>query len=48
MSTPLHMPMATPVSYSISPNPTTPIIISLSIYLAALLISACILHYFHQ
>ena len=41
------MPMAAPTSYPSSPNPTTPIIISLSLYLAALLITAYILCYFH-
>ena len=48
MSTPLRMPVAVPVSYSVSPNPTTPVIITLALYLSALLISALILHYLHQ
>ena len=48
MSTPLCMPMAAPVSYSVSPNPTMPVIIALSLYLSALLISAVILCYLHQ
>ena len=48
MSTPLCMPMATPVSYSTSPNPMTPAVIALSLYIFALLLSACILHYYHQ
>ena len=47
MSTLLHMPVAAPVSSSISPNPTMPIVIALSLYLVALLISAIILHYLH-
>ena len=47
MSTPLHMPVATLIPYQTSPNPTTPVIISLYLYLAALLTSALILHYFH-
>ena len=48
MSTPLHMPVATPTPYPTSPNPTTPVILSLSLYLTALLISALILRYLHQ
>ena len=48
MSTPLCMRMATPTPYPMSPNPTTPVIVSLSLYLTALLISALILCYFHQ
>ena len=47
MSTPLCMPVATAVSYPSSSNPTTPVIISLSIYCATLLISTCIIQYFH-
>ena len=47
MSTPLCMRMAIPVSYLISPNPTTPVIIALTLYLSALLISTFILCYFH-
>ena len=41
------MPVAAPTPYPSSPNPTTPVIISLSLYLAALLIAAYILRYFH-
>ena len=48
VSTPLCMPVATPVSYPTSPNSTTPVVVALSLYLAALLLSACILHYFHH
>ena len=48
MSTPLRMPVAALVSYSTSPNPTTPAIIALSLYLLTLLLSACILCYYHQ
>ena len=47
MSTPLCMPVATPIPYSTSSNPIIPVTITLSIYLAALLVSACILRYFH-
>ena len=47
MSTPLCMPVATPVPYSTSSNPTVPVSITLSLYLIALLVSACILRYFH-
>ena len=42
------MPVAAPVSYTITPNPTLPIVISLSLYLAALLISACVIQYLHH
>ena len=42
------MPVAAPVSYTISPNPTIPVVISLSLYLTALLISACVIRYFHR
>ena len=42
------MPVAAPVSYTITPNPTLPVVISLSLYLAALLISACIIRYLHH
>ena len=48
MSTPLRMPVATPVPYSASPSPTTPVVIALSLYLFALLLLACILRYFHH
>ena len=48
MSTPLRMPVATPVSYPVSSNPMTPVVITLFLYLFALLLSACILHYHHQ
>ena len=48
MSTPLHMPVAAPVSYLASPSPTTLVVIALSLYLFAVLLSACILHYFHR
>ena len=48
MSTPLCMPMATPISFPTSPNPTTPVIVALSLYLSTLLLSACILRYFHR
>ena len=48
MNTPLCMPMAALVSYSVSPNPTMPVIIALALYLLALLISALILCYLHQ
>ena len=48
MSTPLCMPVATPVSFPTSPNSTTPAVVALSLYLAALLLSACILRYFHR
>ena len=47
MSTPLCMPVATPVPYLTSPNPTMLVIIALALYLSALLISALILRYFH-
>ena len=47
MSTPLCMPVAAPVPYSTSSNPTIPVITTLSLYLTALLITACILRYFH-
>ena len=47
MSTPLRMLVAAPVPYSTSSNPIVPVTITLSIYLAALLVSACILRYFH-
>ena len=47
MSTPLCMLVAAPVPYSTSSNPTIPVTITLSLYLAALLITACILRYFH-
>ena len=47
MSTPLCMPVATPVPYSTSSNPTIPVTITLSLYLTALLITACILRYFY-
>ena len=47
MSTPLCMPVAAPVPYTSFLNPTIPVIISLSLYLAALLVTACILRYFH-
>ena len=39
--------MATPVQYPSSSNPTTLVIITLSIYFAALLVSAYIIRYFH-
>ena len=42
------MPVAAPVSYTVSPNPTIPVVISLSLYLTALLISACVIRYFHR
>ena len=48
VSTPLCMPVATPIPYSTSSNPTVPVIITLSLYLFALLLSACILRYYHQ
>ena len=48
MNTPLRMPVAAPVSYSASPSPTTPVVIALSLYLFAVLLSACILCYFHR
>ena len=47
MSTPLCMPVAAPIPYSTSSNPTVLVITTLSLYLAALLITACILRYFH-
>ena len=48
MSTPLRMPVAAPVSYSASPSPMMPVVIALSLYLFAVLLSACVLHYFHH
>ena len=42
------MPVATPVPYTTSPSPTIPVVISLSIYLTALLISACVIQYLHH
>ena len=47
MSTPLRMPVATPVSYPASPSPTMLVIIALSLYLFTLLLLACVLRYFH-
>ena len=47
MSTPLRMPIATLVSYPTSPNASLSVIISLSLYLTALLITTFILCYFH-
>ena len=48
MSTPLCMPVAIPVPYLSSSNPTASVIITLSIYFAALLISAYLIRYFHR
>ena len=48
MSTPLCMPVATPVSFPTSPSSTTLVVITLSLYLSALLLSACLLRYFHH
>ena len=48
MNTPLCMPMATLVSYSVSSNSTMPVTVALALYLLALLISALILCYLHQ
>ena len=48
MSTPLCMPVATPVSFPTPPSPKMLVVVALSLYLLALLILACILHYFHH
>ena len=42
------MPVATPVSFPSSPNSTMPVVVALSLYLSALLLSACLLHYLHH